>query len=64
MIVYALYFNEWGWDEGDENSGYILGIFTDKNTAILNMIEAKKENDHGGYEVKTVEVNKYRREGF
>ncbi len=63
-IVYVLYFNEWGWDEGDENQGHILGVFEDKNLAKSHEELAKKENNHGFYSVKEVLVDSFSRYGW
>ena len=59
MTLFVLYFNEWGWDEGDDNHGQILGVFTTKTEAKKYESIAKEKNNHGFYDVKTVEVGRY-----
>ena len=63
-IVYVLYFNEWGWEEGEDNSGQILGVFTDKAVADTYEKEAEKHNKHGQYNVIKVKVNEFAKFGW
>ncbi len=62
--VYVLYFNEWGWEEGEDNLGHILGVFTKKSVAESHEELAKIENDHGNYNIIKVPINKFTRYGY
>ena len=59
MSLFILFFNEWGWDEGEENHGKILGAFTTKSEAEKHQVDAKKKNHHGDYNIIMIEVGKY-----
>uniref|UniRef100_A0A6M3KVQ0 Uncharacterized protein n=1 Tax=viral metagenome TaxID=1070528 RepID=A0A6M3KVQ0_9ZZZZ len=59
MKVYVLYFNEWSWDEGDENTGHVLGVYNEREFAENDLIKAKESNKHGDYFIKKAELNKF-----
>ena len=59
MELYVLYFNEWGWEEGEDNTGQILGVYNEKEFAENDLVKAKESNNHGDYFIKRVKVNKF-----
>jgi hypothetical protein len=59
MKVYVLYFNEWGWEEGEEQFGNILGVYNEKEFAENDLEKAKQSNDHGDYSIRKAELNKF-----
>jgi len=62
--LYVLYFNEWGWEEGEEQRGNVLGVFTDKGDAEIYEAEAMFFNTHGDYDIKKVPLNEFYKYGY
>lgn len=62
--VYVLYFNEYGWEEGDEQSGNILGVFSDKERAEKFEKYARDENNHDFYMIKKIPINSFYKHGW
>jgi hypothetical protein len=58
-MLYVLYFNEWGWEEDEEQSGNILGVYNERAFAENDLRIAKESNTHGDYFIKKVEINKF-----
>ena len=59
MTLFILYFNEWGYEEGEDNQGQILGVFTTKTEAEKYQSMAEEKNTHGSYSITLIEVGKY-----
>jgi hypothetical protein len=63
MDVYVLHFEEWGWEEDEEQSGTVLGVYETEPEAIKAKYEAKLNNSHGDYTIKKMKVGKFYRYG-
>jgi hypothetical protein len=62
--VFVLHFEEWGWEEGEEQRGSVLGVYSKKELAKSAEVLAITHNDHGSYRIIPVIVNDFRQYGW
>jgi hypothetical protein len=64
MKVYVLSFTEWGWEEGEENTCSVLGVFNSEKVAKSFEVKANAKNNHGYYKIDEVTIDEFREYGW
>lgn len=61
--VYVITFKEWGYEEGEDDSFYVLGVYTDHVEA-TEQFKIEDKRKHGIAYITEVELNKIQSSGW